>query len=98
MDLGFLVAMIGIFLANQFNNPYFDGAASIVIGVLLAGVAVLLGYDTKGLLIGEGADRETLDDIRRLVESDPGLRALKLPVLALARRTLDPPARFCQAG
>jgi cation diffusion facilitator family transporter len=71
--LGLLVAMIGVFLANQFNNPYFDGAASIVIGVLLAAVAVLLGYETKGLLIGEGADRETLDDIRRLVESDPGV-------------------------
>jgi cation diffusion facilitator family transporter len=74
--LGLIVAMIGVFLANQFDNPYFDGAASIVIGVLLGAVAVLLGYETKGLLIGEGADRETLEDIRRLVESDPGVEAV----------------------
>jgi cation diffusion facilitator family transporter len=74
--LGLIAAMMGVFLANQFDNPYFDGAASIVIGILLATVAVLLGYETKGLLIGEGADRETLEDIRRLVESDPGVEAV----------------------
>jgi cation diffusion facilitator family transporter len=68
--LGLLVALIGIFLAHHTNNPYFDGAASIVIGMILMGVAVLLAYETKGLLIGEGADRETLEEIRRLVRSD----------------------------
>jgi len=71
--LGLVVAALGVFLAEQLHNPYFDGAASILIGLLLATVAVLLGYETKGLLIGEGADRETLDDIRCLVESDPGV-------------------------
>jgi cation diffusion facilitator family transporter len=75
--LGLVVAALGVFLAEQLQNPYFDGAASIVIGLLLATVAALLGYETKGLLIGEGADRETLDHIRRLVESDPGVEEVK---------------------
>ena len=74
--LGLLVAIAGVYLAHRFNNPYFDGGASVVIGILLAAVAGLLGYETKGLLIGEGADRETLEDIRRLVESDPGVERL----------------------
>jgi len=45
--------------------------------MLLAVVAALLGYETKGLLIGEGADRETLDDIRRLVQADPAVEGVK---------------------
>jgi cation diffusion facilitator family transporter len=69
--LGLIVALVGIYLTQAFNNPYFDGAASIVIGIILAVVAVLLAYESKGLLIGEGADPETIKNIRRLAESDP---------------------------
>jgi cation diffusion facilitator family transporter len=71
--LGLLVALLGVYLAHNFNNPYFDGAASIGIGIILAAVAVFLAYETKGLLVGEGADPEMLEDIRRLAESDPGV-------------------------
>jgi cation diffusion facilitator family transporter len=74
--LGLMIALLGVFLANRYNYPIFDGAASIVIGILLAVVAVLLGYETKGLLIGEGADRKTLDDIRRLVQADPAVEGV----------------------
>jgi cation diffusion facilitator family transporter len=74
--LGLMIALLGVFLANRYNYPIFDGAASIVIGLLLAVVAVLLGYETKGLLIGEGADRATLDDIRRLVQADPAVEGV----------------------
>jgi cation diffusion facilitator family transporter len=75
--LGLLIAFIGVFLSNRYNYPIFDGLASVIIGMLLAVVAALLGYETKGLLIGEGADRETLDDIRRLVQADPAVEAVK---------------------
>ena len=68
--LGLLVALVGVYLAHEFNNPYFDGAASIVIGAILAAVAVLLAYESKGLLIGEGADAKTLQEIERLAESN----------------------------
>jgi divalent metal cation (Fe/Co/Zn/Cd) transporter len=71
--LGLLVAFIGVSLAHQWNNPYFDGSASIVIGVILAAVAVLLAYESKGLHVGEGADPETLREIRRVAESDPNV-------------------------
>src|SRR6185295_6960588 len=52
--LGLLVAFVGIFLGHQLNNPYLDGVASIVIGVILGGVAVFLAYESHSLLIGEG--------------------------------------------
>jgi divalent metal cation (Fe/Co/Zn/Cd) transporter len=69
--VGLIVAFVGIFMAHNLNNPYFDGAASIVIGIILAVVAVVLAYESKGLLVGEAADPETLKDIRRLAEADP---------------------------
>ena len=75
--VGLVVAFIGVFLAQFFDNPYFDGAASIVIGLILAAVAVLLAYESKGLLVGEAVDPETLKDIRRLAESDPRVESVK---------------------
>jgi cation diffusion facilitator family transporter len=75
--IGLVVALIGVFLAHFFENPYFDGAASIVIGMILAAVAVLLAYESKGLLVGEAVDPETLKDIRRLAESDPRVESVK---------------------
>jgi cation diffusion facilitator family transporter len=75
--VGLVVAFIGVFLAQFFDNPYFDGAASIVIGLILAAVAVLLAYESKGLLVGEAVDPETLNDIRRLAESDARVESVK---------------------
>jgi cation diffusion facilitator family transporter len=69
--LGLLFAFLGIFLGRLLGLPFLDGLASIVIGALLSAVAVLMVYESKGLLIGEGLDRETLKELRALVEADP---------------------------
>ena len=68
--LGLLVAFVGIFLGHQLQNPYLDGVASIVIGVILAVVAGFLAYECKGLLIGEAVDQETLESIRAIADAD----------------------------
>lgn len=78
--LGLIAAAVGIFLAHQFDNPYFDGAASIVIGLILATVAFFIGYESKGLLVGEGADPETLQSIKALAEADPAIKAVDRPL------------------
>ena len=78
--LGLIAATVGIFLGHQFNNPYFDGAASIVIGVILATVAFFIGYESKGLLVGEGADPATLQSIKKLAESDPTVTNVERPL------------------
>jgi divalent metal cation (Fe/Co/Zn/Cd) transporter len=75
--LGLIVAFLGVLLADTFHAPSFDGAASIVIGLLLGAVALLLGYETKGLIIGEGTDPATLEDIRRLAKSDACVEDVK---------------------
>lgn len=75
--LGLVFAFLGIFLGQQFGLPYLDGVASVVIGLLLCGVAVLMVYESKGLLIGEGLDREALASIRKLVEADPAIERVR---------------------
>jgi cation diffusion facilitator family transporter len=64
--LGLIVAFTGIALAQSTGVPYFDGLASILIGLLLAGTAIWLAYETKGLLIGESANRWIVDGVREL--------------------------------
>lgn len=68
---GLVVALAGVYLGHTFQQPAFDGAASIVIGVILAGVALFLGAETRGLLIGEAVDPETRAGIRRVVAETP---------------------------
>jgi len=68
--LGLLFAFFGIFLGSQLGLAYLDGVASMLIGLLLCGVAVLMVYESKGLLIGEGLDRESLKSIEALVDAD----------------------------
>ena len=70
-ELGLLIALLGTFLGHVLQNPYFDGIASVLIGVLLAGVAIILLRETKGLLIGEGLNAAEITQIRQIVESDP---------------------------
>jgi divalent metal cation (Fe/Co/Zn/Cd) transporter len=77
---GLVVALVGILLTEQTGNPVYDGSASIIIGLLLAGVAVYLARESKGLLIGEGADRQTLAEIRRLTESDEAVERVRRPL------------------
>jgi cation diffusion facilitator family transporter len=75
--LGLVFAFLGIFLGRQLGLPYLDGVASIIIGVLLCVVAVLMVYESKGLLIGEGLDRETLKSMRVVVEADPAVERVQ---------------------
>ncbi len=65
--LGLVVAFLGIFLGEVTGIPYFDGAASVVIGLILAGTAIWLAYETKGLLIGESANESIVIGIRDII-------------------------------
>jgi cation diffusion facilitator family transporter len=75
--LGLLVALVGIFLGHQLNNPYLDGGASITIGVILGVVAGFLAYESKGLLIGEGVNPQTLASIRAIAGADPAVAEVR---------------------
>jgi cation diffusion facilitator family transporter len=74
--VGLLVAGIGIFLSHTLGIPELDGVASVVIGLLLAGVAVLLIREARGLLIGEGIRPETANAIREMAGRHANVRSV----------------------
>ena len=71
--IGLSFAAVGVFLSHRLRIPEIDGAASILIGVLLAGVAILLVREARSLLIGEGIRPETRREIRALALAQPGV-------------------------
>ncbi|MGH9341770.1 MAG: cation diffusion facilitator family transporter [Acidobacteriota bacterium] len=70
---GIVVASVGVFLVQVTGNPYFDAVSSLIIGLILAGVAIWLAYETRGLLLGESANQPVVEKIRKAVESQPGV-------------------------
>jgi cation diffusion facilitator family transporter len=72
--VGLVVAAVGIALSQGFGKPELDGTASIIIGLLLAGVAVALIRESRGLLIGEGIRPETAQAIRSIALAQPKVR------------------------
>ena len=82
---GILIALTGSTAAILTGDPRFDGLASIAIGVLLAGVSVLLARESKALLIGERADKALSAAVCALAEERPGVvRANGLITVQLA--------------
>ena len=79
-DLGALVglvfAFLGVTLAVVTDQPRWDGAATLMIGLLLVTIAVILVIEMKGLLIGESAAPEDLQRIVEAIEGTPEVRRL----------------------
>ncbi|MCB1669658.1 MAG: cation diffusion facilitator family transporter [Gammaproteobacteria bacterium] len=69
--LGLLVALLATVLTQVTGNLYLDGIASILIGLILGSTAVWLARETKGLLIGERANVEVVEGIRKLAARIP---------------------------
>ena len=72
--LGIIVAFVGILLSQLTGNPLYDGAASVMIGLILAGTAAWLAYEIKGLLIGESAPPEIVNGIKEIAKSYPKIK------------------------
>jgi len=82
--VGLVIAFFGVLLGHEFGIPYFDGGASVLIGLLLGLVALFLGAESRSLLIGEAVDKETLHGIREIAESEPQVeKALKILTIYL---------------
>ncbi|MEM6612367.1 MAG: cation diffusion facilitator family transporter [Cyanobacteria bacterium P01_C01_bin.72] len=80
--IGLFVAFLGVLGGHVLNNVYLDGVASIIIGVILCGVALLLATESKDLLIGEGAKPEVVANIRKITNDDPAVEKV-IKVLTL---------------
>jgi cation diffusion facilitator family transporter len=77
--IGLSIALLGVFLSQQLQNPYLDGAASVSIGVLLLVVATFLARESKGLLLGESASPEVLASVEKILKDHPRVEVWNLP-------------------
>jgi cation diffusion facilitator family transporter len=75
--VGLVVAFLGIYFGNLLGVPWLDGAASIVIGILLCLVAAIMVNESRALIVGEGVSKGTLDGIRAIIDADPGIESVQ---------------------
>jgi divalent metal cation (Fe/Co/Zn/Cd) transporter len=66
-----VVAALGLFLEHMTGNPTWDGAAAILIGVLLLLVAGALARANVSLLIGQSASPRIEEELRREISGLP---------------------------
>jgi cation diffusion facilitator family transporter len=74
--IGVLIALAGTFAAQALDDPVYDGVASILIGILLAGVAVFLARENKQLLIGESANEGMIRSLAAMAREEKHIHGL----------------------
>jgi len=74
--VGLTLAFLGVGLTIITHNGVFDAIGTLCIGVLLVLVALVLGMETKSLLVGEGASPADLNAIRDVINAHPEVEAL----------------------
>jgi cation diffusion facilitator family transporter len=72
--LGILIAAGGTFAATHFDEPGYDGIASLLIGLVLGAIAMLLARESKSLLIGESASAELTRSVTDIAARNPAVR------------------------
>jgi divalent metal cation (Fe/Co/Zn/Cd) transporter len=91
--LGIVIAAAGIYLTDHHTGPgdgaYWDGVASIVIGLVLAVVAFVLARTSRGLLLGEAANPKSVRAIIQAIESHPNVvKVVELLTMHLAPKQI----------
>lgn len=91
--LGIVIAAVGIYLTEHHTGPgdgaYWDGLASIVIGLVLAVVAFVLARTSRGLLLGEAASQKSVRAIKQAIESHPNVvKVVELLTMHLAPKQI----------
>jgi cation diffusion facilitator family transporter len=91
--IGIVIAAVGLLLTEYqvggAAGAYWDGLASIVIGLVLAVVAFVLARSSRGLLLGEAANTKVLAKIKQAIESHPNCeRVVELLTMHLAPKQI----------
>ncbi|HEX6182449.1 MAG TPA: cation diffusion facilitator family transporter [Pyrinomonadaceae bacterium] len=91
--VGIVIAAAGLYLTEHHAGPgggaYWDGVASITIGLVLAVVAFVLARSSRGLLLGEAATKKCLEAIRGAITSHPNVsEVIELLTMHLAPKQI----------
>lgn len=77
---GIIVAFAGVYFGHKYNNPYFDGIASIIIGVILTVSSLLLARESRSLLMGESADPQIIKGVVSTAQEDEAVKKVYYPL------------------
>jgi cation diffusion facilitator family transporter len=91
--IGIIIAATGLVLTEYqvggAAGSYWDGLASIIIGLVLAIVAFVLARSSRGLLLGEAANKKVLAKIKEAIEGHPNVeRVVELLTMHLAPKQI----------
>ncbi|HET6977429.1 MAG TPA: cation diffusion facilitator family transporter [Pyrinomonadaceae bacterium] len=91
--IGIVIAATGLVLTDYqvggAAGAYWDGLASICIGLVLAVVAFVLARTSRGLLLGEAANPKVVEAIKQAIESHPNVeRVVELLTMHLAPKRI----------
>ena len=78
--LGVVVAFLGVYLGHALENPYLDGVASVIIGLILGSVSILLASESKGLLLGEGVAPSVFEGVKKIMLDDEAVAKIQDPL------------------
>jgi cation diffusion facilitator family transporter len=74
--LGLALAIASLALAMVTGDPRWDGAGSLLIGLVLIAVAVFLGREVMSLLLGERADPQIERTVEEVARTQPRIKRL----------------------
>jgi cation diffusion facilitator family transporter len=70
---GLVFAFAGVWASTSLGIEWVDGAASIMIGLLLCAVAGVMVNESRKLIVGEGVEPRTLRTLHEIVAADPAV-------------------------
>ena len=84
--LGLIIALIGVSLSYFTGNSLYDGASSILIGILLMVSGLFLGYEMKHLIVGESVDPSIKKSIYELINNYEGIKKIiKIDIVVIGK-------------
>ncbi|MHA6758569.1 cation diffusion facilitator family transporter [Streptacidiphilus sp. PAMC 29251] len=87
--IGLVLALLGVGLTLATGDGVWDGVGTVCIGTLLVVIAVVLGIETKSLLLGEGAGAADVAAIRAaMVDGDVVTEVIHMRTLYLGPEEL----------
>lgn len=75
--LGVFAVAICLLLEGWTRNPYLDGIASVLVGLILTLASALLARESRSLLMGEGISEKTERQIISIIENEPSVIKVK---------------------
>jgi cation diffusion facilitator family transporter len=73
---GIVIALVGLFLAQLTDNPFYDQLSAVLIGIMLMGFALALAWENKRLLLGESLPKDEGQRLRDVITANEHVESI----------------------